>query len=90
MVKVALCQSCGVPLDTNSPRGFEKNGELSDKYCMYCYEEGKWTCDLEFDEMYKYNLKRFKESSIGGFEKIFLMMIYTKKFMRKLERWSDD
>lgn len=89
MAKVALCQSCGIPLDDKSPRGTEKDGKLSEKYCIFCYKDGEWTSNLEFDEMYDYNLKRFKESDMSKMEKFFLTKMYTKKFMRKLERWSD-
>lgn len=88
MAKVALCQSCGIPLDDKSPRGTEKNGTLSEKYCIHCYKDGEWTMNFEFDEMYDYNLKRFKESNMSKIEKFFLTKMYTKKFMKKLERWT--
>lgn len=90
MTTVVLCQSCGIPLDNKTPRGTEKNGTLSEKYCMHCYKEGSWTNDLEFDEMYAYNLKRFKASDMNKIEKFFLTKMYTKKFMKKLERWAID
>ena len=35
-----LCQSCGMPLDTEDVKGTEKNGSKSDEYCKYCYENG--------------------------------------------------
>lgn len=88
MAKVTLCQSCGIPLDDKAQRGTKNNGILSEKYCIHCYKNGKWTLNLEFDEMYDNNLKRFKESNMSKMEKFFLTKMYTKKFMKKLERWS--
>ncbi|MNQ51005.1 putative zinc ribbon domain protein [compost metagenome] len=35
-----ICQSCGMPLDTEAVKGTEKNGLKSKEYCKYCYENG--------------------------------------------------
>jgi hypothetical protein len=35
-----FCQSCTMPLDTDSVKGTEKDGSKSNEYCMYCYESG--------------------------------------------------
>lgn len=35
-----ICQSCGMPLDTEAVKGTEKNGLKSNEYCKYCYEDG--------------------------------------------------
>lgn len=35
-----ICQSCGMPIDTDSMKGTEKNGSKSNQYCKYCYENG--------------------------------------------------
>jgi len=37
-----LCQSCGMPLDTEEVKGTKKNGLKSDEYCKYCYENGEF------------------------------------------------
>lgn len=90
MAKVALCQSCGIPLDDKTARGTKKDGSLSEKYCIHCLENGEWTMQLAFDEMYTYNLNRFKESNMSKVEKFFIKRMYTKKFMKKLERWKEE
>ncbi|GGI39081.1 zinc ribbon domain-containing protein [Mammaliicoccus stepanovicii] len=87
MSKVKQCQSCGIPLDKKTPNGTEKDGSLSEKYCIHCYQNGEWTMDLGFDDMYDYNLKRFKASDMNRVSKFFLKKMYTKKFMSKLDRW---
>ncbi|MGO2963116.1 MAG: zinc ribbon domain-containing protein [Carnobacterium maltaromaticum] len=89
MAKTNLCQSCGIPLKTEKDFGTEKDKTLSTKYCEDCYKDGEWTkSDLDFDGMYDYNLKKFRESDMNKIEKFFLNKMYTKKFMKKLERWS--
>lgn len=88
LAKVKLCQSCGMPLDDKTPAGTEKDGSLSEKYCHHCYQNGEWTLNLSFDEMYEHNLKKFQESDMNKFQKFILNKMYTKKFMKKLERWQ--
>ena len=40
MENKTLCQSCGMPLDTEEVKGTEKNGSKNNEYCKYCYENG--------------------------------------------------
>jgi sulfatase maturation enzyme AslB (radical SAM superfamily) len=37
-----ICQSCGMPLDSEVVKGTEKNGLKSNEYCKYCYENGEF------------------------------------------------
>lgn len=37
-----ICQSCGMPLDTEELKGTEKSGQKSNEYCKYCYENGEF------------------------------------------------
>lgn len=47
-----FCQSCGMPL-TDHPElfGKEADGSLSEDYCIYCYNEGKFTFEGSMEEM---------------------------------------
>lgn len=45
-----FCQSCGMPLE-ESVCGHNKDGSLNEKYCKYCFEEGKFTEDMTMAEM---------------------------------------
>lgn len=52
-----LCQSCGMPLDTEALKGTEKNGLKSNDYCKYCYEDGAFKHpNMNLDDM-KNNVK---------------------------------
>jgi len=55
-----FCQSCGMPLErwddggggnTNKMYGTEENGTKSKDYCVYCYENGKFTFSGSMKEM---------------------------------------
>lgn len=53
-----LCQSCGMPLDTEALKGTEKNGLKSNDYCKYCYEDGAFKDpNMNLDDM-KNNVKK--------------------------------
>ena len=43
MENKTICQSCGMPLDTEAVKGTEKNCLKSNEYCKYCYEDGVFT-----------------------------------------------
>lgn len=45
-----FCQSCGMPLNDEN-RGTNADGSKNDDYCMYCYQNGKFTNDCTMDEM---------------------------------------
>lgn len=91
MKREKYCQSCGMPLNKEADFGTEKDGVTrSLKYCVNCYENGEWTSHLEFDEMYELNLKKFQASDMSKMQKFFLNKMYTKKYMKKLERWQNQ
>ncbi|MBA3925505.1 zinc ribbon domain-containing protein [Listeria rustica] len=88
MAKTPQCQSCGMPMDKPELFGTEKDGTRSEKYCLKCYEMGQWkNPDATFDEFYEISLKGFQESDMSKVGKFFLNKMYTKKFLKKLERW---
>lgn len=38
-----LCQSCGMPLESDDQLGTNKDGSPSAEYCVYCYKDGEFT-----------------------------------------------
>jgi hypothetical protein len=41
--KNQICQSCGMPLDKDPNKGgTNANKSISDKYCSFCYKDGKF------------------------------------------------
>lgn len=52
MENKAVCQSCGMPLDSEELKGTEKNGLKSNEFCKYCYGEGEFKHPkMSLDEM---------------------------------------
>ncbi len=52
-----ICQSCGMPMTKPSEYGTEKDGRKSQKYCTYCYQNGRFTKDCTMEEMIDTNIK---------------------------------
>lgn len=51
--EMKFCQSCGMPLNEEN-RGTNADGSKNDDYCMYCYQNGKFTNDCTMDEMIEF------------------------------------
>ncbi|KRN77093.1 hypothetical protein IV67_GL000610 [Weissella minor] len=77
-----------MPIDKNTLGGKNADGTISTKYCENCYQDGAFVQDLSFDEMYTYNYEKFLASDMNKIEKFFVKYMYTKKFMRGLDRWK--
>jgi hypothetical protein len=65
MNEIPICQSCGMPMDKDELKGTEKDGSLSNDYCVYCYADGKFTKDMTMEEMIQMNIK-FLDQWIEG------------------------
>ncbi len=46
-----FCQSCGMPLTSDSDCGTNADGSINHDYCRYCYQKGKFLQDCTMDEM---------------------------------------
>lgn len=67
--------------------GTNADGQPSNKYCSYCYENGKFlNPDITAEEMQALVKEKIKE--MGGFMK--LMAGFFAKGVPKLERWKKD
>ena len=51
--EIKFCQSCGMPLNDEN-RGTNADGSKNEDYCMYCYQNGKFTNDCTMDEMIEF------------------------------------
>ncbi|MDR2834190.1 MAG: zinc ribbon domain-containing protein [Streptococcaceae bacterium] len=50
MEKVANCQSCFMPMDTNEKFGTNENGHACEDYCVYCFQSGAFTKEQNLEE----------------------------------------
>ena len=46
-----FCQSCAMPMTDASMYGTEADGGKSRDYCQYCYQDGKFTADVDMNGM---------------------------------------
>jgi len=48
--EMKLCQSCGMPIESADQYGKNADGSISEDYCKYCYEDGKFLHDVTMEE----------------------------------------
>jgi len=46
-----ICQSCGIPLESDEDKGTEKAGLISHEFCVHCYQDGKFKDDISLEQM---------------------------------------
>lgn len=85
MPKGPFCQSCGLPMD-QAEYGKNADGSLNDKYCSYCFSDGKFineniTLNEMIEKVGSILTDKLKMSS-------FQAKLITKTFIPKLERWN--
>ncbi|MBT4124172.1 MAG: hypothetical protein HN981_05180 [Candidatus Pacebacteria bacterium] len=80
-----MCQSCGMPLSKDPKNGgTNKDGSKSDKYCSYCYKDGKFIDSCKNpQEMQKLCIDMMTK---GGMPR-WVAWIFTR-VIPKLERWK--
>lgn len=45
-----ICQSCGMPMQEEQ-YGKNEDGSANEKYCAYCYQNGKFAQECTLEEM---------------------------------------
>lgn len=84
MNKGAFCQSCGMPLSKDPNHGgTNADGSKSDKYCSYCYVNGKFTFEGTVKEFQEHCRVKMIE---GGYNK-FIAWLFSRG-IKRLERWK--
>lgn len=84
-----FCQSCAMPLQQKGAdrRGTEKNGERSNKYCNYCYLNGKFTNpNATYDEVLKLGMDGIDKAQGSKFSKWLTKKSYPM-LLKKCKRW---
>ncbi len=80
----SYCQSCGMPLVSAELLGTEKDGQVSQDYCIYCYELGEFKQpNITVDTMISLCVPHLKEE--GMVEEEARQMLAS--FLPNLKRW---
>lgn len=43
IMKKFICQSCGMPMESEELLAINKDGSCNKDYCIYCYKDGEFT-----------------------------------------------
>jgi hypothetical protein len=81
-----MCQSCGMPMKQDPGKGGTNvDGSKSEKYCSYCYVDGKfYQPDMTAKEMQAFCIDKMKEMGMPRL----LGWLFTRS-IPKLERWKN-
>ena len=87
---MSLCQSCGMPIDSDELKGTNADESLNQEYCTYCYHKGKFTILCTMDEMIAHCVSFFDRFNVGADNKINREAAINKmkEFFFTLKRWS--
>ena len=82
-----FCQSRGMPLKQPELFGNEADGSKSEKYCVYCYKDGKFTQpDATLEQMIEISAKGWSDQDPNiTYEQAMTQMAAV---LPHLERWS--
>jgi hypothetical protein len=81
-----FCQSCGMPMDKDPGNGgTNSDGSKTQKYCSYCYQQGKFKDNFTKSSEMVFLVKvKLKEMGFGPLKRWF----YTSN-ISQLERWKN-
>ena len=86
MEDMKFCQSCGMPLTKTEDFGTEKDGKLSEDYCVYCYKDGAFTADCTMEEMIDFCVPLMAQSGMDAGQARRQM----EAVFPQLKRWKRD
>ena len=81
-----FCQSCGMPINQSDLQGTEADESKSEKYCVYCYKDGKFTQpDTTLEQMIEVSAKGWSDQDPTiSYDQAKAQM---EKVLPELERW---
>ena len=80
-----VCQSCGMPLTDDCLISKEADGALNEKYCKWCFADGKFTYDCTMEEMIESCLPHMLGN---GWENEADCRAFMARLLPTLERWK--
>lgn len=82
-----ICQSCGMPMQEEQ-YATNADGSKNDKYCSYCFENGKFTQDMSLEEMVNFCAPFEVEG--GRCETLEEAKAALMNYFPSLERWRKE
>ena len=85
MSKVAVCQSCGMPLNKEENWGTNENNSKTNEYCKFCFQDGKFSDS-------NLTMKKVIDKSVELSKKLWMPEDKAREIANntipKLKRWS--
>lgn len=79
-----ICQSCGMPLKSDSELGTEKDEKLNTDHCKYCYKNGEFIDKVDMNEYIEMCSKFGFQAGMTNEE----MKAFCQKLFPTLKRWK--
>lgn len=55
--EVPICQSCGMPMVAPEDFGSNSGGGQNHEYCQHCWQDGKFTAEVDLPEFIEMQVK---------------------------------
>lgn len=85
-MELKICQSCGMPMKEEQ-YGTNENGSRNEKYCTYCYQQGKFTAECTLEQMVEFCAPFEVEG--GRCKNLEEARSALMKYFPTLERWKN-
>ncbi len=79
-----ICQSCGMPMESEDVYGTDADGSPNEDYCKYCYVNGEFTDKVSMEEYIEMCSQFGAQAGITNEE----MKAYCEKLFPTLKRWK--
>ena len=79
-----LCQSCGMPMETEDVLGTNADGSINHDYCKYCYKDVKFIDDVSMEEYIEMCSRFGAQAGMTNEE----MKAHCEKLFPMLKRWA--
>lgn len=79
-----LCQSCGMPMESEEMFGTNADSSLNPDYCKYCYANGEFTSKVSMEEF----IEQCSQFAAAGGMTNEEMKEYCEKLFPTLKRWK--
>ena len=85
-MKEKICQSCGMPITSDSQLGTNLDGSKNEDYCKYCYQDGEFIDKVSMEEYIEMCSKYGAQAGMTNEE----MKLHCETLFPTLKRWKNE
>ena len=82
--ELRICQSCGMPMETEDVFGTNADGSINEDYCKYCYVSGEFIDKVSMEEYIEMCSRFGSQAGMTNEE----MKAYCENLFPMLKRWK--